>query len=809
MNKLHSYFLLFLSLLICNISYAQSGKELPAFSEDSIYVFKAVNLSDLDPYKMIRINDLDLSEPAASYAVKETIPSLPRGHYWQVLKAEKDIHFRLYTVDEFNYAVVRHTNNPKLFFYDNEGRPLKDVSVYYQNKVYKADPETHLIRLENVPKSYLSFVANNNGVKYNLEIRNDNKVSQDIPHLSGFNETGSQSISSRYDIEYRCGDTILIDRDITGHDYVNFYNQSRELLYTTTIKKEKKHDKIHLKSIILSEECPYLKEGKVIVSLGDKQNVYRYNNRLAEFNYVSRKYKLETDISEQKHLRNKPPVLTLNVTEPCNEYSEKDYIVIEGTVRTTRNAARDSVYIPVKLFKDTILLEINKNIEYSLPNLFPYADIDYKLEVSLYRDNKRARNEVIEIQSLGTEEMFVFSKEKNKLFIEKVNNKESLPENASVDIFGKSGHLFKQELELPCSLKLNPLATYYRVSSENLKDSVFIKPEQNCPVEYSILPHGSDSSNIIIESLGSNPFWYTIWDKNNILKQGYTKQVDYKVKKAKDGHYVLRLEYMEAGDIYELQTRLRVVKPKVRAVKKAGISINSNISVFSYDYKWKEYGKHFLKHTSGLTTGKSVYEEILNLLEKSRNYSYSPLAKLYLSYKNEKEHKARYVMLVDTTKTDLYDKIDIYRVGRNPIHLPTRKEYMMYILSDSTFSCKRTIRFNKEGLYHLKLNMNNLSDSDKQWKEVNALLSPFKQKKKVRVEVFDSQYNPAIGATVVIEGTTIAAMTDIDGYTTLEIPAEFKGDIEIRYLGMRSKRIKYKGQSTIEVRLEDEYGLSD
>ncbi|NJO68577.1 MAG: TonB-dependent receptor plug domain-containing protein [Bacteroidetes bacterium] len=59
---------------------------------------------------------------------------------------------------------------------------------------------------------------------------------------------------------------------------------------------------------------------------------------------------------------------------------------------------------------------------------------------------------------------------------------------------------------------------------------------------------------------------------------------------------------------------------------------------------------------------------------------------------------------------------------------------------------------------------------------------------------------PVIGANVIIEGTTIGVITDVDGKFGLDLP---KPDaiIVISYLGYNSERITFNGQSVLDIKL--------
>jgi len=75
------------------------------------------------------------------------------------------------------------------------------------------------------------------------------------------------------------------------------------------------------------------------------------------------------------------------------------------------------------------------------------------------------------------------------------------------------------------------------------------------------------------------------------------------------------------------------------------------------------------------------------------------------------------------------------------------------------------------------------------------------QQQKISGTVIDATSNePIIGANVVVEGTTIGAVTDANGKFSLDIP---KADavLVVSFLGFNSERVSISGQSNIEVKL--------
>ena len=69
--------------------------------------------------------------------------------------------------------------------------------------------------------------------------------------------------------------------------------------------------------------------------------------------------------------------------------------------------------------------------------------------------------------------------------------------------------------------------------------------------------------------------------------------------------------------------------------------------------------------------------------------------------------------------------------------------------------------------------------------------------------VVEDALGPVAGASVLIKGTTTGTMTDMDGRFTLDDLRE--GDIiQISFIGYVTQEIPYTGQSSLNVRLEED-----
>lgn len=82
------------------------------------------------------------------------------------------------------------------------------------------------------------------------------------------------------------------------------------------------------------------------------------------------------------------------------------------------------------------------------------------------------------------------------------------------------------------------------------------------------------------------------------------------------------------------------------------------------------------------------------------------------------------------------------------------------------------------------------------------------QTKKVTGRVIDSKGEPVIGANVVIKGSTVGTITDLEGNYSIEAsPSDI---LLISYIGYNSREVAVKNQSTVDIKLaEDTQNLDE
>ena len=85
--------------------------------------------------------------------------------------------------------------------------------------------------------------------------------------------------------------------------------------------------------------------------------------------------------------------------------------------------------------------------------------------------------------------------------------------------------------------------------------------------------------------------------------------------------------------------------------------------------------------------------------------------------------------------------------------------------------------------------------------EASVASSIVQQNRRMITGTVTDSHGPVIGASVIVKGTTSGVITDVDGNFKLEVP--IGATIVISYVGYKDKEIKYTGESTLKIELNE------
>lgn len=92
-------------------------------------------------------------------------------------------------------------------------------------------------------------------------------------------------------------------------------------------------------------------------------------------------------------------------------------------------------------------------------------------------------------------------------------------------------------------------------------------------------------------------------------------------------------------------------------------------------------------------------------------------------------------------------------------------------------------------------------------KQITAGILP--QSRKITGRVRDHGGNPLPGVTVVLKGTSVGVVTDVDGHFKMDLPADHEIVLVFSFVGMKTQEVYYKGEKELNVVMEEDVKQMD
>ena len=92
-------------------------------------------------------------------------------------------------------------------------------------------------------------------------------------------------------------------------------------------------------------------------------------------------------------------------------------------------------------------------------------------------------------------------------------------------------------------------------------------------------------------------------------------------------------------------------------------------------------------------------------------------------------------------------------------------------------------------------------------KQITAGILP--QSRKITGRVRDHGSHPLPGVTVVLKGTSVGVVTDVDGHFKMDLPADHETVLVFSFVGMKTQEVYYKGEKELNVVMEEEVKQMD
>ena len=92
-------------------------------------------------------------------------------------------------------------------------------------------------------------------------------------------------------------------------------------------------------------------------------------------------------------------------------------------------------------------------------------------------------------------------------------------------------------------------------------------------------------------------------------------------------------------------------------------------------------------------------------------------------------------------------------------------------------------------------------------KQITAGILP--QSRNITGRVRDHGGHPLPGVTVVLKGTSVGVVTDVDGHFKMDLPADHETVLVFSFVGMKTQEVYYKGENELNVVMEEEVKQMD
>ncbi|MEA4916323.1 carboxypeptidase-like regulatory domain-containing protein [Proteiniphilum sp.] len=505
-------------------------------------------------------------------AESKDIPALPRGNYIEVRTVDNKLEYSDHTVDNFYYNIVKD-EKVMLFISDTLGNVITDAVVKRGLKRLKFDESTRTYNTRRIADEKIVEV-NNNGVLHYIEFEEGYRYHY-RPHFfrsswyrirNGFYrifDPDMANIPDKYDgfvvcskPKYKPGETVRFKGYI--HHNGKPYNKEVEVslvsrypakIDTTLVSLQPYRPGMYEWEFVLTDSLKLLLDNRYNIEL--KTRGRNGNHISGEFRYEE--YELgrvsfEAKADKERYVKGDTVKLQFSAKD------ENDMPVYDGridiTVRPSRRSEwkyyADNSFIPDELWKHSLDMDTKASSEFVLPDsLFvPGMGIHYEVECGFLDSGNEKQVSKMTLYMDTRDRQIDFSVKKGFLTIREMVEGTSRPVQASLIAYNSEGEIsFSDSVQLPYSLPLQWIADHYEVTTATSSGIFFVKDIKENILEYRFFREAGNI-RLVADNPAGYPFWYTIRKGKEIIKKGYTSNLDYSYKdKGKQG-YTMQLAYL-------------------------------------------------------------------------------------------------------------------------------------------------------------------------------------------------------------------------------------------------------------------------
>ena len=573
---------IFLGYLTYPVSaFAQNTLSNSPKGSVEIFVYKLTR----ENLREIHLNRKEIDESMlhtfiTSYPINGSTPELPKGNYVKVQVKENRVEYTDYTIDNFRYYNINTDERMMLFLTDSLGNIINNATVRYENKNIPFDNEMKVHNIINVASGKIIEINNGDVLHYIMIEKNTPRYISDYPK----DDKGYIGFIILNKPEYRQGESIKFKVYLAKSDGTP-YNEKISV-YITERNSNIPRGRVMQK---LEPYRPGLFEGEILLSTDMNLRPSLYDiNVLPEIDIENRdmstkitqtfqyeKFMLSKIVFSVKpngwYLKNDPVKVRLNAVDQNDVKVEGK---VEFVLRSVSNVKLDyrikETFIPDTVWKCTYDMVGEYPKEIFLPDSVFIDNIyaTYQLYATFISSQGERIVQAISISKDTRDNSTSFSIDGE--FVRFAGTHNGNPDtDALIKSYSKDGTLISSDsIRLPIKIPMRWNVSDYEISTQHENKNYSVKNYYYNLIHYNLFREGN-FVRLSVDNPAKIPFWYELRKGDNIIKRGYTQELDFSEKDISNSGYSVQLFYIFKDYVHDFKSSLPYYEKTISATIKA------------------------------------------------------------------------------------------------------------------------------------------------------------------------------------------------------------------------------------------------
>lgn len=635
------YLITSLLFLACFCAHAQHNLSGSLRHSLYTYVYRIDNkeAARLSKDQLEKENEKYLHSLVDSFKTGDELPALSDGNYLLVYASGNRLEYQLYTAGNVRIKLVGNDHDQQMAVHDKQGRLIADATVYLNKRRLPYNKERQTYGPVRSKKDGAVTVYYNNTCyyfpvgAYRRPVPFFRSLSYRFPLKYLFHRQMNNSRYGNYFREqtpyekkfrgfmvlnknkFKPGDTLRLKAFITNHKGrpVNeslLLRLSDEYLdkdtILTTIRPYRPGGYVY--EMVVSDSLDIDLDDEYLLTLEEtrskKYDLNDYDGDLDDDEYASlrnvlvrtkfeyEEYELHSITfsarsSKPGHYRGEELSVFLKATD------ENDMPVMDGRVEITVLRKENDyssfhaprVFLPDTLWSFTQTLETTGETRVNIPDsIFPQASFSYVIQFYFLNSDNELKSRSLYQTFANASRHLTFELQDDSLKIEHYTAGKTSTASGTLYAFGEKNDTLEQRtITLPAIIKINPFATSYTVTSNNLTDSYSLSSTGGAVSCQAMRTR--DSVFVRLVNPYHLPVWYTIFASNKIVLRGYGDTLLYQERTRTAGNYNISLQYIYGNRVQKenylatYQDKLLNIHSDQPAFVYPGQTVNINLHV--------------------------------------------------------------------------------------------------------------------------------------------------------------------------------------------------------------------------------------